>query len=496
MDFEFDRRWVWACGACARSARPAARPTRTVPWPRKRGVSETLCTPGVAWARMFCRLYRGEALLSPHGRPCPRAAGARAGVAERGVPRPGRAPPLAAGGRVVPATGRPARPATGRPARPATGRPPADRPGRPPVDQPCRQPADHRPATGRPHRPATGRPPVDHRPATGRPPRPATGRPPPDHPAIAGHRRRSTGRPPARRQPGRLTTCRPAACFRRPAAGHLPSSCRPPTGPPSHPRAGQSPAARLALGAAGCPRSRALGHAGASPASAERPCPGARTMPAGDSCRSHRSRPPRQRARALDRAPTAPARRGRACPSSHGPSSSRARLAERPRPQLARGQDPPAAPARAGTHARAPGRARPGSPAGRAAVASLRVMGAGNALVSRNEVKRPFLKKGGSQRPFVPPGLPGGGCFAGIVGGGLLFCARCGGRERGAPPRSGHGAHGHGTSGWLPVSHPDIGRRPGGAAAASRGGAARPPAARCAGPCASCPAPRRCWLPR
>ena len=211
-----------ACGACARSARPAARPTRTVPWPRKRGVSETLCTPGVAWARMFCRLYRGEALLSPHGRPCPRAAGARAGVAERGVPRPGRAPPPAAGGRVVPATGRPARPATGRP------------------------------------------------------PRPATGRPPPDHPAIAGHRRRSTGRPPARRQPGRLTTCRPAACFRRPAAGHLPSSCRPPTGPPSHPRAGQSPAARLALGAAGCPRSRALGHAGASPASAERPCPGAR----------------------------------------------------------------------------------------------------------------------------------------------------------------------------------------------------------------------------
>ena len=39
------------------------------------------------------------------------------------------------------------------------------------------------------------------------------------------------------------------------------------------------------------------------------------------------------------------------------------------------------------------------------------------------------------------------------------------GRARGSPHRSGHGAHGHGTSGWLPVSHPDLGRWAGGAAA-------------------------------
>ena len=69
-----------------------------------------------------------------------------------------------------------------------------------------------------------------------------------------------------------------------------------------------------------------------------------------------------------------------------------------------------------------------------------------------------------------------------------LSVVRSGG-ARAARPCSGHGARGHGTSGWLPVSHPDRCGRPSGAAA-SRGGAGGPPAARCAGPCASCPARR------
>ena len=74
-----------------------------------------------------------------------------------------------------------------------------------------------------------------------------------------------------------------------------------------------------------------------------------------------------------------------------------------------------------------------------------------------------------------------------------LSVVRSGG-ARAARPCSGHGARGHGTSGWLPVGRPDRGWGPLGAAAASRGGAARPPAARCAGTCASCPVRRpRCW---
>ena len=89
------RSWAPSCGVSPRRYRPARSVTCAVSGPEKRGVSETLCTPGVALGGMFCRLYRGKAIFFPpwaaRARPCARAS-------RRAVPR--RTAPPAAGGRV------------------------------------------------------------------------------------------------------------------------------------------------------------------------------------------------------------------------------------------------------------------------------------------------------------------------------------------------------------------------------------------------------------
>ena len=71
------------------------------------------------------------------------------------------------------------------------------------------------------------------------------------------------------------------------------------------------------------------------------------------------------------------------------------------------------------------------------------------------------------------------------------------GRARGSPLRSGHGAHGHGTSGWLPVSRPDLGRWAGGAAAlAAAPPGHRPPESSGRARCAPVPADHGEVVPR
>ena len=126
------RSWAPSCGVSPRRYRPARSVTCAVSGPEKRGVSETLCTPGVALGGMFCRLYRGKAIFFPpwagRARPWARVTPRRA--TPHGATRRRWAGGLAtaAGGRV----GRPPPPATPAGRRPPAGRTPASS-GRPPA---------------------------------------------------------------------------------------------------------------------------------------------------------------------------------------------------------------------------------------------------------------------------------------------------------------------------------------------------------------------------
>jgi len=147
------RSWAPSCGVSPRRYRPARSVTCAVSGPEKRGVSETLCTPGVALGGMFCRLYRGKALLSPHGR---RGAPMGAPVTpRRAAPCPAaRHHPPPVGGWAGHRRRWPGGPATtaGHPRRPPATRRPDSGELRPDTGELRPDSRAHRPASGEPRR--------------------------------------------------------------------------------------------------------------------------------------------------------------------------------------------------------------------------------------------------------------------------------------------------------------------------------------------------------